>query len=97
VCALLDESMTYRVLVCVACGLRSIVGSQSIVVLVLREHRGACSRCGGEVRRGSMTPDDNKRLGSHRDGFNPKFPTTREGRELSRLAKRARSLAAAER
>jgi len=44
-----------------------------------------------------MTPDDNKRLGSHRDGFNPKFPTTREGRELSRLAKRARSLAAAER
>ena len=44
-----------------------------------------------------MTPDDNKRLGSHRDGFNPRFPTTIQGRELKRLSKKARLMAAAER
>jgi hypothetical protein len=44
-----------------------------------------------------MNAEDNKRLGTHREGFNPRFPTTIQGRELKRLSKKARLMAAAER
>jgi len=89
--------VTYRVLACSACGLRTLVGAQSIAALVQRELHGCCTRCGGEVRRDAMNAEDNKRLGTHREGFNPRFPTTIQGRELKRLSKKARLMAAAER